>query len=58
MGNLTIFGLDPSKLLQFKIKTQMNWLRWMVLHIIFVTPMTVNDVNLSFVFRRINGLNP
>jgi hypothetical protein len=29
-----------------------------LLHIIFVTPMTVNDVNLSFVFRRINGLNP
>jgi hypothetical protein len=30
----------------------------LVLHIIFVTPMTINDVNLSFFFRRINGLNP
>jgi hypothetical protein len=29
-----------------------------LLHIIFVTPMTVNDVNLSFVLRRINGMNP
>jgi hypothetical protein len=29
-----------------------------LLHIIFITPMTVNDVHLSFVFRRINVLNP
>jgi hypothetical protein len=29
-----------------------------LLHIIFFTPMTINDVNLSFVLRRINGLNP
>jgi hypothetical protein len=28
-----------------------------VLHIIFVTLMTINDVNLSFVFRRINSSN-
>jgi hypothetical protein len=28
-----------------------------LLHIIFFTPMTVNDVNLSFVFRRISGSN-
>jgi hypothetical protein len=28
-----------------------------LLHIIFVNLMTINDVNLSFVFRRINSLN-
>jgi hypothetical protein len=31
--------------------------KW-VLHIIFITPMIVNDVNISFVLRRINGQNP
>jgi hypothetical protein len=29
-----------------------------VLHIIFVTLMTINDVNLYVVFRGISGLNP
>jgi hypothetical protein len=31
--------------------------KW-VLHIIFIMPIIVNDVNISFVLRRINGLNP
>ena len=28
-----------------------------VLHIIFITTMTVNDVNLYFAFRGVNGLS-
>ena len=30
---------------------------WWLLHIIFVTLMIVNDVNLSVAFRRVSGLN-
>jgi hypothetical protein len=29
----------------------------LLLHIIFVIPMTVNDVNLSIVFRGVSGLS-
>jgi hypothetical protein len=51
------------KVIGTKCQTQTNLLeldedRSILLHIIFITPMIVNDVNLSFVFRRINGLNP
>jgi hypothetical protein len=33
------------------------WMHWLVLHIIFVIPMTVNDVNLSVAFRGVSGLS-
>jgi hypothetical protein len=30
---------------------------WKLLHIIFIIPMTVNDVNLSVAFRGVSGLS-
>jgi hypothetical protein len=30
---------------------------WVLLHIIFIIPMTVNDVNLYVVFRGVSGLS-